>query len=187
VIAIGLVGFGNGAALYGSQLWLPQMISAMGYSNFATGFVVAIPYLAGMAAMILWGRSSDRKGERIWHIAIACLVAALGFAGASVAQSNLLMVLALTIAVVGVLAYFGPFFSLPSSFLSGPAAAGAIALVNSFTNFGGFLGPTLIGILKQQTGNYAAAMVMLGMGLTASAVIVLILGRAMAAPKVQIA
>ena len=187
VLALGLVGFGNGAALYGSQLWLPQMIKAMGFSNLGTGIVIAVPYALGMAAMILWGRSSDRKGERVWHIAIASLVSAAGFLGASVAHSDLLMVLALTFAIVGTLAYFGPFFTFPSSFLSGPAAAGGIALVNTFANFGGFLGPTVIGMIKQRTGDYAVAMVALEIALTASAVIILLLGFAMAPRKVQIA
>jgi ACS family tartrate transporter-like MFS transporter len=187
VLAIGLVGFSNGAALYGTQLWLPQMIKAMGYSNFATGFVVALPYLAAMAAMIGWGRSSDRRGERIWHIAIPCLFAVIGFLGASVVHSNLLMLLSLTTAIVGVLAYFGPFFSLPSSFLSGPAAAGGIALINSFANFGGFLGPAVIGVIKEHTGRYSAAMVALGVGLTVSAIIILVLGRAMTTRRFQIA
>ena len=187
VLALGLVGFGNGAALYGSQLWLPQMIKAMGFSNLGTGIVIALPYALGMAAMILWGRSSDRKGERVWHIAIASLISAAGFLGASVAHSNLLMVLALTFAIVGTLAYFGPFFTFPSSFLSGPAAAGGIALVNAFSNFGGFLGPTVIGVIKQRTGDYAVAMVALAIALTVSAVIILLLGFAMAPRKVQIA
>jgi ACS family tartrate transporter-like MFS transporter len=187
VLALGLVGFSNGAALYGTQLWLPQMIKAMGFSNLATGFVVAVPYLAAMAAMIVWGRSSDRRGERIWHIAIPCLVAVIGFLGARFAHSNLMMFVSLAIAIVGVLAYFGPFFSLPSSFLTGPAAAGGIALINSFANFGGFLGPTVIGMIKEHTGSYAGAMVALGVGLTASTCIILILGRAMTAREVQIA
>jgi ACS family tartrate transporter-like MFS transporter len=101
ILALGLVGLGNGAALYGSQLWLPQIIKAMGISNLATGLVIALPYAAGMAAMILWGRSSDSRGERVWHIAIASLISAAGFAAASVAQSNIAMVLALTLGVVG--------------------------------------------------------------------------------------
>lgn len=187
VLALGLVGFSNGAALYGTQLWLPQMIKAMGFSNLATGFVVAVPYVAAMAAMIAWGRSSDRRGERIWHIAIPCMVAVTGFLGASVAQSNLMMFLSLTIAIIGVLAYFGPFFSLPSSFLTGPAAAGGIALINSFANFGGFLGPTVIGVIKEHTGSYAGAMVTLSAGLTASTLLILMLGRAMTTRQVRIA
>jgi ACS family tartrate transporter-like MFS transporter len=187
IIALGLVGFGNGAALNGSQLWLPQIVKGMGFSNLGTGFVIALPYVAGMAAMILWGRSSDRRGERVWHIATACLISAAGFGAASIVQSNLLMVLALTFGVVGTLAYFGPFFSFPSSFSSGPAAAGGIALVNTFSNLGGFLGPTVIGMIKQRTGDYADAMVALAVVLTASAMIILALGLAMVGRKTQIA
>ena len=188
VLALGLVGFSNGAALFGSQLWLPQIDQGDGlFQSRDRASSSRFPIWRRMAAMIVWGRSSDRRGERIWHIAIPCLVAVTGFLGASVAHSNLLMLVSLTIAIVGVLAYFGPFFSLPSSFLSGPAAAGGIALINSFANFGGFLGPTVIGVIKEQTGSYAVAMVALGAGLTASAVIVLMLGRAMTARQVQIA
>ena len=187
VLALGLVGLGNGAALYGSQLWLPQMIKAMGFSNLQTGFVIALPYACAMAAMILWGRSSDEKGERTWHIAIPLLIGAAGFAGASLAHSSLLMVLALTCAVAGTLAYFGPFFALPSSFLSGPAAAGGIALVAAMANFGGFLGPTVIGLIRQRTGDYAAAMAALAVALTLSAAIILIVGAKTATRKAKLA
>jgi len=187
VLALGVVGFGNGAALYGSGVWLPQMIKALGFSNLETGFVVALPYVAAVAAMILWARSSDAKGERIWHIAIPLLVGAAGFAGASVAPSNLLMMVALTFAMVGTLSYFGPFFAFPSSFLSGPAAAGGLALVAAMANFGGFIGPTVIGMIRERTGGYADAMIALAIGLTASAVIILLLGIAMSARKTQTA
>ena len=187
VLALGVVGFGNGAALYGSGVWLPQMIKALGFSNLETGFVVALPYVAAVSAMILWARSSVAKGERIWHITIPLLVGAAGFAGASVAPSNLLMVVALTFAMVGTLSYFGPFFAFPSSFLSGPAAAVGIALVAAMANFGGFIGPTVIGMIRERTGGYADAMIALAIGLTASAVIILLLGIAMSARKEQIA
>ena len=70
VIALGLVLLGNQIGLYGVQLWLPQIVQGMGFSNFATGFVVALCFIAGMIAMILWARRSDAKGERIWHVAI---------------------------------------------------------------------------------------------------------------------
>jgi len=74
-----------------------------------------------------------------------------------------------------------------SSFSSGPAAAGGIALINNFANFGGFLGPTAIGLIKQQAGSYTDAMIALTIVLTASAIIVLALGRTMAIRKMQIA
>src|SRR5258708_4740499 len=98
----------------------------MGFSNLATGFVVALPFTASMVAMILWGRSSDLRGDRIWHVALPALFAATGFVGASLAQSNLLSLVALSVALVGLLAMQPPFFSLLSSFLGGTAAAGGI-------------------------------------------------------------
>ena len=187
LLAIALVAFGNAVALYGIQLWLPQMIKGMGFSNLTTGFVTALPYIAGAAAMVFWGRSSDRRRERIWHIAIALLVAAIGLSLASVARSPLPMVVALTIAIVGSMAYFGPFFSLPSSFLSGPAMAGGIALISTFIALGGFVGPTLIGVIKQATGNYAAAMLVQSGGLVVATAIILMVGRAIASRETQAA
>src|ERR1700744_3695392 len=187
LLAIALVAFGNAVALYGIQLWLPQMIKGMGFSNLTTGLVTALPYIAGAAAMILWGRSSDRHRERIWHIAIALLVAAVGLGLAAIVRAPLPTVVALTIAIVGSMAYFGPFFSLPSSFLSGPAMAGGIALISTFIALGGFVGPTLIGIIKQATGNYAAAMLVQSAGLIVATAIILMVGRAISSRMVQTA
>jgi ACS family tartrate transporter-like MFS transporter len=87
--------------------------------------------------------------------------------------------------MVGILAAVGPFFSLPSSFLRGTAAAGGIALVNAIATVGGFAGPYVIGVLREATGGYAASMVALAVGLVVSAIIVLATGRAMASRKVK--
>jgi ACS family tartrate transporter-like MFS transporter len=132
VLALGVAGIGSGFASFGSSLWLPQIIQAMGFSNFATGSIVALFNVAGMAAMILWGRSSDRRGERIWHMVLAWLVTATGFVVASVAQNHIIVLMALALVTIGVLTVLGPFYTLSYSFLSGPAAAGGIALVNVF-------------------------------------------------------
>jgi ACS family tartrate transporter-like MFS transporter len=178
VLALGSAAFASGSAVYATSLWLPQIIHAMGFSSRATGFVSALPYLAGMGAMIFWGRSSDASGERIRHIALAWLLAAAGFAGAGLAQDHVLTLIGLTLAVMGVLAAFGPVYSVPSSFLGGPAAAGAIALINSIATLGGFAGPVLFGILKEQTGGYAAGFAVLAFMLVLAAIVVLALGRA---------
>jgi ACS family tartrate transporter-like MFS transporter len=184
VLALGLAGMCAGIASWGSQLWLPQIVQAMGFSNFSTGLVVALFYLAGMAAMILWGSSSDRRGERVWHMVISWLVMATGLLVVSFAQSDIIVLMALALAIVGLMASFGPFYTLSASFLSGPAAAGSIALVNVFaTGLGGLLGPLLVGKLKEQTGDYSAAMVAMAAALMVGAVIVLVLGRAMAARR----
>ena len=180
VLAMGLAGFGLLSGLVGITLWLPQIVQAMGFSNFATGLVVALPFVVSIPAMIFWGRSSDVRCERIWHVALPLLVAAAGLFVASFAQNYLLVLAALTFAAVGTLATLPPLYNLPSSFLSGPALAGGIALFNSIANLGGFLGPTIMGVLKDATGTYAAGMMTLALGLVMSAIIVMVLGRAMA-------
>jgi ACS family tartrate transporter-like MFS transporter len=153
----------------------------MGFSIFVTGFVVALPYAVSMPAMVLWGRSSDRRGERIWHVVLAAVVVAAGFAVASVPSSALIGLLGLIFVRIGLSALYGPFWSLTSSFLRGPAAAGGIALITCIGNgLGGFLGPNVIGILRQQSGSYTSGMIALALGMVFSAFVVLALGRAMA-------
>jgi MFS transporter, ACS family, tartrate transporter len=180
VLALGLVNFGIQAGLYGVQLWLPQIVQTMGFSNLENGFVVALSFVVGMAAMILWGQSSDARSERIWHVALPKLLAAAGFVIASIAQNDLLVLVALTLVLAGLLAAFSPMYSLLSSFLSGTAAAGGIALAIAIGVLGAATGPTLIGVLKDATGNYTASMAALALLLTFTAGIVLILGRGMA-------
>jgi ACS family tartrate transporter-like MFS transporter len=180
VLVLGIAAVANGSALYAVSLWLPQIIQAMGFSNRATGFISALPYMAAMAAMIFWGKRSDATGERIWHVALAALFAAAGFVLASVTHNHALMFLGLLFALVGVLSAFGPFYSLSSSFLTGAGAAAGIALINSIANLGGFLGPVLVGILKERTGGYQAAYATLAIGLMLAALMVVLLGRAMA-------
>jgi MFS transporter, ACS family, tartrate transporter len=184
VLALGLVNFGILSGLYGVQLWLPQIVQAMGFSNLENGFVVALAFIVGMAAMIVWGRSSDARVERIWHLALPQLLAASGFAVASATEDHLLMLVALTLVLAGVLAALGPMYSLVSSFLSGTAAAGGIALVVAIGTLGGFAGPTIIGVLKKASGGYAASMAALSGLLVLTAAIVLALGRTMASAPV---
>jgi len=177
VFALGLIIFGTSLGSDGLSLWLPLIVQGMGFSNFANGFVVAMPSLAGACAMLFWARSSDRRGERVWHVALAVLFAAAGFGITSVAPSNAIMLLGLVFAVVGINAAYGPFYSLPSAFLAGPAAAGGIALIYSIGNLGGFVGPMIIGVLSEETGNYSASMLVFSFFLVVAAVTVLLLGR----------
>jgi ACS family tartrate transporter-like MFS transporter len=130
-----------------------------------------------VVAIVVWGYSSDRSGDRIWHVALPTLLAAFGFAGAAVFTDDTLVLLCLTLAMMGLLAAASPHFVLASSFLRGSAAAGSIALLNSGTSLGGFVGPFLVGVLKDQTGNYALAMAVLAFGLLLSALIILGVGR----------
>jgi ACS family tartrate transporter-like MFS transporter len=185
IVLLGLAFLGLNAGAYGVGLWLPQIVQGMGYSIRATGFLVTIPFVASMCVMIVWGRSSDAKAERIWHIALPVLIASLAFAVASAAPADVVVLAALSVVVVGIDAVNGPFWSLCSSFLAGPAAAGGIGLVRTISAFGGFLGPSLIGIFKDETGGYGAGMLTLAAVLVLAAVVVIALGRTLIPRKIQ--
>ena len=181
VLALGFINAGILVGTYGSGLWMPQFVQAMGFSTLATGFVVALPYIATMFVMVAWGKSSDAKGDRIWHVALASLIAAVGFAAASVSTSNLASMIALTFGVMGVYCTLGPLISIPSEILGDTAAAGGIGLVYALASLGAFVGPFLIGFFKDQTGSYAAGMAVLAAGMLVGAAGALMLGRAMSA------
>ena len=161
VIALSLVYFGFVAALYGMQFWLPTIVKAFGFSNAQTGFVIAVPYLFGTVAMILWAQHSDATRERVMHVGAPLLLtaAALGFCGYVTDPMTTMVVL--TVAAIGVFCTFGVFWTLPTAWLSGTAAAGAIALINSIGNLAGFAGPYLIGWVKETTGSTSTGLFVL--------------------------
>jgi len=163
--------------LYGLNLWQPQMIKAMGYSNVETGFIVALPYLLAMAAMVALGWSSDRSGERAGHVAFGAFLGALGLAGAVLLAGHAAIIAALCLACCGIYAALAVFWTLPASMLRGTAAAAGLALLNSFSNLGGFFGPYLMGWARQTTGNYTLGMLVLAGMLTLSGVSVIVIGR----------
>jgi len=163
--------------LYGISFWLPQIVQAMGFSNTATGFVVAIPYAIAAVAMIAWGRHSDNTGERVWHVALASLLGTFGFAVAAVLQSPFLELFALGLVAVSVCSTLAPFWAMPPLFLSGTGAAGGIALINAVGNLGGAVGPYAVGWALQATGDYAGGMAILAVSMALAAVLVLAMGR----------
>jgi ACS family tartrate transporter-like MFS transporter len=188
VLLLGLAGTGINAAIFGNQLWLPQIVKSLGYSNLATGFLISLPYLLGIPLMLLVARSSDRKGERFLHTALSLMLAASGFAVAAIAANPFLVLAGLAAVVFGLLGTYGPYYSLAASFFHGRAAPGAIALVNLMcTGLGGFIGPNVIGLLKRDNGGYGAGMLALAAGLVLSAALLLLLRRVMAARDMAIA
>ena len=180
VLALGIAYFAWNGAGFGITLWLPQIVKAMGFSNTATGFVVGLGYVACIPAMIFGGRSSSGRSERIWHVALPLLLTASCLAIASLTQSNVIVLVTLVIGLPAAYAAFGPFFSLPASFLHGTAAAGGIGLVGTIVNVGAFLGPLLIGVLVQGSGNYRSGFAADAIGYAMAALLVIAVGRALA-------
>jgi ACS family tartrate transporter-like MFS transporter len=132
--------------------------------------ISALPYVAASIGMILIGRSSDKSGERLLHIAIPSAIGALGFIASAYFASPVPAMIALTVAAVGDLSTRGPFWALPTRFLSGSAAAAGIGLINMFGSLGGFVGPYAVGIGRQVTGSFAGGLVFLALLLLLAAV-----------------
>jgi len=164
--------------LYGMGLWMPQMIKALGFTNLETGFLVALPYFVAMLAMVVLGLSSDRSGDRVWHVAGAAFAGALGLAGVVLSHNSVLVIACFCLASSGIYGALAVFWTLPTAILRGMAAAGGLALLNSFSNLGGFFGPTLMGWLKQSTGTYTMGMLVLAAMLAFAGIATLAIGRA---------
>ena len=127
--------------------------------------------------MILWGRRSDRLGERRWHLAIPFLILATGLAGGTIVTGLVPVVCALTVAAVGVYMLKGPFWALATEQIRPATAAASIAVINAVGNLGGFIGPYLIGAIKGATGSFTLSLVPLILFALVSAVLSLIAGR----------
>ncbi len=135
--------------------------------------ISAIPYVVAAVAMVIVGAHSDRTGERCGHVAAAAFVGALGMIASAYVHSPLLGVIALSVAAAGIWSAVPVFWSLPTAFLTGTAAAGAIALINSFGNLAGFAAPYAIGRVREATGSYSLSLLLIAASLTCSVVIVL--------------
>jgi ACS family tartrate transporter-like MFS transporter len=159
---LGLILFACQTGSYGLTLWIPQIVQNLsGSSNLVVSFISALPYIAAAIGMIAIGASSDRTGERFFHIAIPCAVGGLGFIASAYFTSPLPAIIALAIAAVGDLGTRGPFWALPTRFLTGSAAAAGIALINTMASLGGFVGPSAVGLVRELTGSFAGGLVFL--------------------------
>ncbi|MDK4715308.1 MFS transporter [Rhizobium sp. CNPSo 4039] len=180
VLALSLVYFGTSAGLYTLGIWAPQIIKSFGLSSFQVGLINAVPAVFAVVGMILWARHSDKSGERTWHVVGACLLAAAGLAFATGATSVFAVLMALTLVNIGISASKPPLWSMPTLFLSGPGAAAGIATINSIGNLGGFVGPSMIGWIKDATGSFAGGLYFVAALLLVSATVTLILARSSA-------
>jgi MFS transporter, ACS family, tartrate transporter len=176
VLALSLAYFGTSAGLYTIGFWAPLIVRDLGFSVFKVGFLVAIPNLIAVIGMVFWSRNSDRTGERYWHAALACLLAAIGMVVAARAGSSAFLAIAgLSLTAFGVSAAKPPLWSLPTTFFAGIAAAASIGLINSLGTLGGFVGPYLIGSTNGTRGNFTRGLYLVGGTLIVSAVTIVIM------------
>ncbi len=158
VLGLGLVYFGLSTGLYAVGLWLPQIVSAFGFTTLGTGFVTAVPYLVSAVGMVAWTRRSDRTGERTRHVALPTIGAGLALLVASRTDAPFPTILALSAAALGIFSALPTFWTLPTRLLTGSAAAGGIALINALGSLGGFAGPAMMGWIRDATGHFSHAL-----------------------------
>ncbi len=155
--------FGMVMANYGISFWLPQIVKdTLTRDDFKIGLLTAIPWGLAAIAMILVGRSSDKTGERRWHIGLTSLICSLGFAASTIPGiSGALGLLALTVATASIASSYSTFWALPTTLLSGTAASAGIAWINSVGNLAGYLSPYLVGKIRDTTHSTVPALLML--------------------------
>ena len=178
-IALGSNGFG---------FYAPEILKRhfSGWGADGIGYLYVIPNVATAIAMFLIGRHSDRTGERRWHLALCALLAAAGWWLSATLHSPWLVLLALTMAQVGMISMIGPFWSLSTSFMSGIGAVGGIALINTIANSGGAFSSPLMSWLEKATGSFAAGQLVLAVTMLAGAGIALVIRHDPAADRISV-
>lgn len=161
---------------WGFNFWMPTVLkSVSGWSNAAIGWVVVIPMTVTLITLVLVGNSSSRTGEKRWHAAAPLFLGAVGMGLGPFVTDPIMSLILVCASAVGVYSGMGVWWTYPTSFLSGPAAAGAIGLINSIGNAGGWFGPYLTGYIKDLTGSFQWAYVYLAFSLTVAGLLILTL------------
>ncbi len=159
VLLLSLNYLGIVTASLGMLFFIPQIIKSLGnFSNMTVGWLTMIPYICGGISMVTWGLISDRMNERRWNLLVACIVSTAGLVIAGMTMGTWWALVGMSIAAMGFYGSKGPFWAMPPMFLTGMAAAGAIAWINSLGNLGGFFGSWYVGFMKDLTGSYAGGL-----------------------------
>lgn len=174
---VACIGFCHGFASYTFSFWLPQVMKSLfgGQSNTLVGIAVMIPSLVALVAMFVASRHSDRTLERRYHMAVLSAVAGIAFLLLGAPRTPFFSVILFSAVAVGNYSFLPIFFSLPGEFLTGSSAAAGIALVTSVTNFGGFVGPYTVGLIRQKTGSFYPGLICAGVSFLISACLSLLL------------
>jgi ACS family tartrate transporter-like MFS transporter len=158
----------------GLLLFAPQIIKSLGATNMLTGYATMLAYVCGALSMMAFGFISDRSGDRRWTLFITCSIATVGLVMAGMTMGTWWSLVGMCLSTAGFYGTKGPFWSMPSMLLTGTAAAGGLAWINSIGNVGGALGPAIVGWLKQTTGSYSGGLYGLAVFTAAAALIALV-------------
>jgi ACS family tartrate transporter-like MFS transporter len=159
VLLLSLNYLGIVTASLGMLFFIPQIIKSLGVtSNMTVGWLTMVPYICGGIGLVVWGFVSDRMNERRWNLLFACIVSTAGLVMAGMTMGTWWALVGMSIAAIGFYGSKGPFWAMPPMFLTGTAAAAAIAWINSIGNLGGFFGPWYVGVMKDATGSFSGGL-----------------------------
>jgi MFS transporter, ACS family, tartrate transporter len=161
VLILSGIQFGFTAGTYAVGIWLPLILKGHSLSNARIGLWSAVPYLFATIGMIVWAGRVDRSGRKIVNLTIACFTAAAGLALSAMQGSLVLSLIGMTVALVGATSARAIFWTIPTRFLTGVAAAAGLAFINSLGTVGGFVGPSLMGVMKDATGSFVAGILVM--------------------------
>ncbi len=172
VLMLAVIYFFMILSLAGMGMWMPLMIKQFGLSNAQVGWTLVLPNAAAVIGLQFWTRHSDHTGERTWHIVSACILVALGVLLSANTVSAALALTGLACVILGSWSAIAIFWTLPTMFLTGVAAAGGVALINSVGNLSGFFGPYLIGLLRDHTGSFTISLILMAVSSLIAALLV---------------
>ena len=178
VLIMALVYAGAAGASTSLSLWMPQLVKSFGLTNWQTGLLTAVPFGISAVWMVLWGRNSDRTGERVWHNALPLAWMVVAMIATFFAIGNLwIMVPLLTLIAAGTYASKGPFWALSSEWLGAASAAAGLAQINALGNLSAFAFNYLIGYIQAETRSFPLAMMPIAATATVGVICVLTIGR----------
>jgi MFS transporter, ACS family, tartrate transporter len=177
ILVLTLAYFGMAYGVYAMSFFLPLIVKSLGISNTTIGYVLVLPNICGCIGMILFSRSSDRTGERVWHVVLPTALAGIGAMAAGLVLGNIYLTIgAFCVATFGIASSLPVFWNLPTAYLGAAAAAGGIAFINSIGNIAGYAAPQVTGVLHDATGGYTVPMLVAGCVMLAAAGLILASG-----------
>ena len=171
VVLLALIQFGFTTGSYGVGIWLPQIIKTAHFSNLKVGIVTSICYVLASIGMMIWAARVDKSGRKIRNLWVGCLLSAAGLVFAIWSHSFWISLTWITVALIGLNAARAIFWTIPAGFLTGVASAGGLAFINSVGTIGGFVGPFLMGWLKDRTNSFSAGLLAMAGCLMAATVL----------------
>ena len=175
VLILTVIQFGFVLGSYGIGIWLPTILKSHGLDVTSTAMLSSVPYIFATIGMLLWARRVDRNGKKTLNLMMCCLLGACGMAAAAMLSQMVPALIGISVAVLGATTARAVFWSIPTRFLTGAAAAGGLAFINSVGTFGGFVGPFVVGWLKDTTGSFSMGIFFMAGMLLLSAFMTLVL------------